>query len=237
MKETWIIFKKELKSYFVSPLAYIVAFVFLFLGGIFFLNFVSQTRTADVGFVPQFLLLIVFLCPVLTIKLISEEKRSGTIELLLTSPISSLGVVLGKFFAALSLYLGILAATLFYVFWLYFYSDSGLDYGRFFAVYFGMALLGGTMISIGVFISSLNHSQVIAGIGSFGVSLFFLFSSSFIEDTGSFYSELMSELALLPKFIDFYHGILDIQYILFFLLWIVFSLLLANKALESHLWK
>ncbi len=236
MKNIYIIAKRELRSYFVSPLAYVLAFIFLILSGYFFISFIYTNSIAGIGYLINFILLALFICPIMTIKLISEEKKSGTIELLLTSPISTLEVVIGKFLSSFLLYAIILSITLAYVVIMEVYSTVGPDYGVVFSAYTGLLLFGGSLISIGVFASSLTSSQVIAGVISFGVSLFFLLADQFARSSG-FLSKILGELSLLSRYIDFHRGILNIENIIFYTCWICISLLLANKAVESHVWK
>ncbi|MDH5681903.1 MAG: ABC transporter permease [Spirochaetota bacterium] len=237
-----VLTKRELKSYFASPIAYIVAFIFLFLTGNMFYAFLDGPRQAQAQVGPllgNFLLFIIFLCPVLTIKSFSEEKRSGTLELLLTSPISALELVLAKFFAAFALYASILMLTLVYVFFMDLYSAVGPDYGVVFTAYLGLLLLGGSMIAIGVFTSSLTQSQVIAAISGFGISLFFLLIQYFTSSVDSgFIKKVLKELSLLSHYYtDFDRGVLSTEHIIYYLVWIVFSLLLASNTVESHKWK
>ena len=239
-KNIYLLFKRELKVYFVSPIAYVIGFVFLFISGYLFVSWIGGSRqpNADAaGVLRNFLILILFCCPVLTIKLFSEEKLRGTIELLLTSPVSIMELVLGKYLAALVLYGIILSMTGLYIFLIDYYSVIGPDYGVVFTGYLGLFLLGGSIIGIGVFTSALTKSQVIAAISGFGVSLFFLLIHAFSEGGTSWLSGVMRELSLLSHYLDFDKGIIDLKDTLYYILWIISMLLLANRAIEMHYWK
>lgn len=239
MRNILILFKREMKSYFTSPIAYVVAFVFLILSGHFFVSFLKRWGVAEVGYmVGDLTILSLFLSPILTIKLFSEEKRSGTLELLLTSPVTSLELVIGKFLAAFTLYTLILLPTLIYVFIMGYYSSVGPDYGVAFTAYLGLLLFTGSLVAIGIFTSALTQSQVIAAITGFGISLFFLLIHSFTQGLeSSLTASIMQELSLMLHFKDFGRGILNIADVIYYLFWIFLFLVLGNKAVESHAWK
>lgn len=232
MRNIYIIFKRELNSYFVSPIAYIVGFIFLVICGLQFTTFIGE-KVASHTYVGSFLIVILFSCPILTIKLFAEDKKNGTFELLFTSPVSTLELVLGKFFSAFFIYFILLAITLIYALFLNTYSDQGMDWGATLTAYLGLTLLGGSLVAIGVFASSLTSSQVVAAILGFGISLFFLLIYSFTQGTG----EISKELSLLTHYFDFHKGIIDSQHIIYYLLWTVFSLLFANISVESQHWR
>lgn len=240
MRSTYIIFKRELKLYFVSPVAYVVAFVFLFIGGYLSIGFFERSSEADVGgLLGNFLILVLFACPILTIKVFSEEKSTGTIELLFTSPLRTIQLVLGKFFASWFLFTLILACTFLFVLFMELYSEfSGPDYGVVFTGYLGLWFMSGSFIGIGIFSSALTRSQVVAAISGFGVSLFFLLVHSFIPSgSDTIASQVMKEVSLLSHYIDFDRGILDSHHVIFYIFWIMLTILLTHRALESQYWK
>ncbi len=229
-----------MRSYFVSPVAYVVGFIFIILSGFFFLQFLGgdfrRLPSAEVGhLLRNFLIIILFTCPILTIKLFSEEKRSGTMELLLTSPITPFQIVLGKYLSALALYAILLLFTLSYVVLMKIYSPLGPDYGVMFTSYTGIFLLGASLIAIGVVTSAITQSQITAAIAGFGVSLFFFLSQIFAgQSDTSFYSKILKEVSLLNHYIDFDKGVFNSQHIVYYLLWIIFAITIATVIINKE---
>src|SRR3954454_4465537 len=178
--------EKELRSYFSSPMAYIVIGFFLLPFGVFFYlylqSFVRQSlQSAQMGGamninqqVIRYVLqnasvIILFIMPMITMRTYSEEKRSGTIELLLTSPVTDLEIILGKFFGAMGLYAAMLAVTLIYMGILFVYGNP--EARPLVAAYLGLLLMGGAFVSLGLLISSTTNNQIVAGVISFVVFL------------------------------------------------------------------
>src|SRR5215212_176815 len=190
MRNVIAIAQKELKSYFASPIAYIVIGVFALLYGYFYIAilsfFVRQSmQMGQFGGGPQSMnvnqqlirpllqnltILILFMLPAITMRTYSEEKRSGTIELLLTSPITDLQIVMGKFLGALALYAIMLAVTLIHVALLFIYGRP--EWKPLLTSYLGLLLLGACFISVGMFISTLTKNQVVSFMATFGMFLF-----------------------------------------------------------------
>ncbi|MDP6984588.1 MAG: ABC transporter permease, partial [Candidatus Latescibacteria bacterium] len=193
MRNLWAIYTKELRSYFVSPVAYVIAGVFLFLSGYLFRNILMQFNFWCIQFsqraqfmqggmpnlnlnemvVTQFFGVMDFIwllvVPMLTMRLLAEEKKNGTMELLMTSPISTVEILLGKFFACLTLYMTIVALTLVYCGILELYGDP--DWGPIWSAYLGYLLLGGTFIGVGMLASSVTENQIVAVLLAFGALL------------------------------------------------------------------
>ncbi|HEO64424.1 MAG TPA: hypothetical protein ENI73_00995 [Spirochaetes bacterium] len=243
MRNIFILFKREFKAYFFSPVAYIISFLFLALSGYFFAGFVNRFASAEVGYAfGSFPILILFFAPFLTIRLISEEKRSGTLELMLTSPISPLELVIGKYLAAFTVFLTVMILpTLVYILVMGSFAQPGspgLDYGVVFTVYMGLILFGASLLSIGIFTSSLTESQLIAGIVGFVVSLIlYLIDGQAATVRSPFWADLMKELSLQTHYIDFAGGMIKASNVIFYLLLTSLFLLFANKSVESHVWK
>ena len=186
MRNIMAIAHKELRSYFSSPIAYIIIGFFLLPFGVFFYlyltAFVRQSlQSAQFGGamninqqVIRYVLqnasvIILFIMPMITMRTYSEEKRSGTIELLLTSPLTDIEIILGKFFGALGLYIAMLAVTLPYMGILFIYGNP--EWRPLIAAYLGLILMGGAFVSLGLLISSTTNNQIVAGIVSFVVFL------------------------------------------------------------------
>ena len=244
---------KEVKSYFSSPIAYIAIGLWALLYGYFFFAilsfFVRQSMQMN-QFGPQALnlnqqlirpllqnvtILILFLMPMVTMRTYSEEKRSGTIELLLTSPITDLDIVLGKFFGAIGLYLGLLAVTAVYVGMLFLYSRPEIT--PLISGYLGLLLLGGCFVAIGLFVSSLTKNQMVAGVGTFVVLLLLWIINWMADSAGPWLGEIMRYLSITEHFDDFGKGVIDTKHLVFYLSVIVFGLFLTLKSVDSERWR
>lgn len=259
MRNFWAVYTKELRSYFVSPVAYVIAGVFLFLSGYLFRNILMQFNFVCLQFsqrsqfmqggmpnlnlneivVTQFFAVMDFIwllvVPMITMRLFAEEKKSGTIELLMTSPISTLQVLLGKFFAALTLYMAIVALTLLYCVILEVYGDP--DWGPIWSAYLGYLLLGGTFIAVGVLASSLTENQIVAVLLSFGALLLLWlidWSASFAGPTAA---KILQYLSIIQHLQDFQRGVIDTGDVVFYLSFIFFSLFVTTRVLESRRWR
>ncbi len=173
MQGTWIIFRREVGQYFVSPVAYLIAAAFLLLTGFLFNNdlVVSVTVSpASPAVIPAFLTFgLIFFAPLLTMRMLAEESREGTLELLLTAPIRDIDIVIGKFLSAWFYYSLLLALTLIYQVILV--SITQPDLGTAASAYIGIWLYGGATLSVGLFFSALTENQVVAAFLSTAVLL------------------------------------------------------------------
>jgi ABC-2 type transport system permease protein len=255
MSSFWPIFKKELRSYFVSPIAYVVMVMFLVIAGYFFyssfviFNFIGfqamsnpmMARNLNIteGVLRPLYgnlgVVLLFVLPLLTMRLFAEEKKQGTIELLLTYPLRDLAVVLAKFAACLTVYTLMLALTALYPVLLMIYAQP--EIGPILAGYVGLFLLGAAFIALGTLASSLTENQIVAAAISFGVLLIFWvigWSSQFASgDVG----RLISHLSLLDHFDSFPKGVIDTKDVVFFVSFMVLCLFLTLRSLESHRWR
>ena len=260
MRNFLAIYNKEMRSYFVSPVAYVIAGVFLFLSGYLFRNILMQFNMLSIQLIQQqarfrdmtmptlnvnemvvsqffgvmdFIWLLVV--PMLTMRLFAEEKKSGTIELLMTSPITTVQVILGKFFACLSLYVLIVAMTLVYCGILELYSNP--DWGPIFSGYLGYILLGGAFITVGILASALTENQVVAVLLSFGMLLLLWlidWSASFAGPTAA---RILEYLSFIRHLQDFQRGVIDTKDVVFYLSFIFFGLFLTSRVIESRRWR
>mgnify|MGYP005833862161 FL=1 len=229
------VFAKELRSFFNSPVAYIVIIVYLAILGWFFVSnlFINNISTLRTVFeMTPFLLL--FFAPAMTMRLISEEKKTGTLELLMTKPVSESEIIMGKYLASLALYFFTLLPTLCYYITIVIIGE--LDTGAVIGGYVGLLFVGGVFLAISVFGSSLTENQVIA----FIVSLFIVFAL-FMLDKILFY--LPTSIASILEYISIdYHfsniarGVIDTRDIIYYLSMIGFSLLLATNILQRRRW-
>ena len=245
---------KEVKAYFDSPIAYIVIGFFALLFGYFYIAllsfFTSQSmQMAAMGgegsmninqqlITPLFLnasVILLFVLPSITMRTYSEEKRSGTIELLLTSPITDLQIILGKFLGAMALYCAMLAVTVVHLAVLFIYGNP--EWRPVVTGYLGLLLLGGCFISVGLFISSLTKNQIVAGMVTFAVFLFLWV----INWIGSFappmIGQLTTYLSIIDHYDDFGKGVIDTTHVIYYLSFITFGLFLTAKSVDSERWR
>ena len=256
MKNTFTIMKKELRIYFTSPIAYVVIAVFLLITGFLFYNIVEfatrqsaqimQTQGAlpqinlnDLIFRPVFgnmSVILMLTVPLLTMRLISEEKKSKTIELLLTSPVSLSAIVLGKFLAAMCVFTLMLALTGYMPVVMAYYGS--IHWMPILVGYLGIWIIGGVFISVGLFASSLTENQIISSILSFGIILLlWLIGWMALSLPNSFMGSLLTYVSIGEHSQNFIKGVLDTRDLIYLGSLIVFGLFLTHRALESHYWK
>jgi ABC-2 type transport system permease protein len=245
---------KELRSYFSSPVAWVLMGLFAALFGYFFsvyLNsFIEESMGGQFGQGPQTVnvnlrmirpllgnasVLILFLLPMVTMRSYAEEKKSGTIELLLTSPLKDVEIVLGKFFGAMAMYLGLLAVTALYMSILFIWGNPA--WKPVLSGYLGLILMGGGFVATGLFISSLTNNQMVAGTASFVVFLMLWIVSWFGESAGPTLGAVLRYLSITEHFDDFGKGVIDLKHVVFYLSFIVFGLFLATKSVDSDRWR
>jgi ABC-2 type transport system permease protein len=247
---------KELKSYFASPIAYIVIGFWALLYGYFFvalLNyFVRQSmQMGQFGMqgpqamnvnqqlirplLQNVLILILFLMPMVTMRSYSEEKRSGTIELLLTSPLTDFQIIMGKFLGAMALYGAMLAVTLIHVGLLFIYGRP--EWKPLVTAYVGLLLMGGCFISVGLFISSLTKNQIVAGMVTFAVFLMLWIITWIGSFSGPTIDKLTQYLSIVDHYDDFGKGVIDTTHLIYYVSFITFGLFLTAKAVDSERWR
>ncbi len=238
MKNVWTIASRELKSYFASPIAYVVSALFLVVSGFFFTLILISSQDASLrSSFSNMTFILILLAPALTMKLLAEEQRMGTIELLLTSPVNDWQVVLGKFLGGLILFaIMLVGPTLYYVLILKLLGSP--DPGPIFTSYIGILLLGASFLSIGVFASSVTQNQVIAYF--LGLTILILlwvidFASS-IAGTGPA-GNIVTYLAITGHYTNFFQGVIDTQDVIYSLSVVVISLFLATQVVQTRRWR
>ena len=235
MRNIWIIARRELYAYFVSPIAYLVAAAFLFLCGIFFVGGVVRWQDARMESVLGSLsVVLIFVAPVLTMRLLSREQDQGTIELLLTAPVRDWEVVTGKFLAGFLFYLGMILVTGFYPLVLMRYGNP--DMGAIGAGYLGVVLLGAAMLSLGVFTSSLTRNQVIAAVLGVVASVSLWLLDILSPIFGDKAEEVVSYLTPSGHYFNFMDGIIDTRDLVYYVSATFVFLFLATRVLESRRW-
>lgn len=228
---------REIRAYFVSPLAYVVTALFLLISGFLFALIFDQTREATLRYLHSNVSVIwLFVVPALTMRLIAEESRTGTIELLLTNPVREYEVVLGKYIACLLLVLVMIAFTLYYPALLMFVGGNP-DRGPLIAGYLGLVLQAGAFVAIGLMASALTENQIIAALLAFAIMLVMWLSDGLANALSSPVREVFRYLSITQHFQEFPRGVIDTTHVIFFLSLIVASLVLATLALWSKRWR
>lgn len=244
MRAVWATYTRELRAYFFAPLAYIVMFFFLIVTGVIFVNLIGNLVDPRVMapdpalsyFFRSSWLMLILLAPVLTMRLISEELRSGSIEILMTAPITEAQVVAGKYLAALTFYACLWLPTLVYA--LLIARQSEVDWGPVAAGYVGILGIGALLLSVGTFASSTTRSQLVAAM--VGVALvFLLFLLGIFEGqiNNEGLKQAVSYVNLWDHIDEFARGIVDTRRLAYYGTGVLFFLFLATRALEDKKWR
>src|SRR5271167_558509 len=224
MRGLYAIYRKEMGHYFVSPVAYVLVGLFLFLSGFFFDLYVNaandQAPDAPTWVLRAFLgflaLIFLFFLPMVTMGVYADERKRGTMELLMTSPITDLQIVLGKFLASLSLFAIMLLPTAGYLVFMYFRSDPMPSWKLLLAGYLGVMLLGAALLSLGSFLSSLTENQLIAAVLTFGAFLILWVLDFGGSGAGTVLGQLLQYLSVIRHYDDFTRGIIDTSALIYY---------------------
>jgi len=249
------VLRKELAVYFATPIFYVTGFCFLLLGGYFFYSntlyytlisfqaaqnpqLASYLNPLQMVFRPLFATLgvvLLLLVPLLTMRLLAEEKKAGTAELLFTYPLTDWAIILGKFLAALLVYAIFLAFT--FVYPVAFGTLARLDWASLGACYLGMVLLGGACLALGLFTSSLTENQIIAAVTAFALLLLFWIIGWQQEIGAPGWRGVFAALSMMDHFDGFVRGVIDSRDLVYYLSFIFFFLFLTKRQLESRRWR
>jgi ABC-2 type transport system permease protein len=255
MANVLAIFKKEVRSYFVSPVAYGVLCIFALVAGFFFWIITSVYQTASLQsmmnpmmaqglnpsewvFRPLFrnlAVILLFMMPALTARLFAEEKKQGTAELLFTYPIRDVELLLGKFLAALALLVCMLAMTLVYP--LLLAPFARIEWGSALAGYLGLILLGLAFLALGTLISSLTEHQLIAFAVAFGAALLLWIIAWPADQAGTTLRSLLNHLSIIAHQESFAKGVIESKDVIFYVNVTIFCLFLTLRSLESKRWR
>ena len=255
MRGVWAIFKKEIRLYFVSPVAYAVFTIFIFICGwmfsavfFFFTQFSMQAamnpmmardlNVTEGVFRPLFQnvsVIMLFMMPLITMRIFSEEKKSGTIELLLTYPVRDGEVLLGKYAAALALFLVMLGLTLLYPGIVTYFART--EPGPLLASYLGLFLLGAAFLALGILTSSFTENQIVAAAVGFGAAIIFWLLTWFSDFAGPVLSRILAHLSLLDHFENFAKGVIDTRDVIYYVNFSLLCLFLTLRSLESKRWR
>lgn len=231
------IFKKEFRSFFTSPIGYFVMAVIMFFAGLFFVSYNIASYSSNLSSVFSSLFMVALLVlPLVTMRLFSEEKRQKTDQALLTSPVSLTGIVLGKFFAALLMFF--ISIAILFVFAIIIAFQVTPDWTAILGNYIGLLLLGGLIISIGLLISSLTESQLIAAVVTIGISFILMIMDNIATQFSSFklLATIINFLSISQRYESFTSGIIAYNNIIYFLSMQALILFLTVRVLDSKRW-
>ena len=237
MRNTLTIAWKETKLYFSTPTAYIVGAMFLALTGVFFVDGVTlpfaEASIRNLVLRSSFLLL--FLSPLLTMRLLAEEQKLGTLELLLTAPVRDWEVVIGKYIASFLIMVATLALTFYYVALLY--SFGSPDTGPMVSAYVGLVLYGAAALAVGLLASSLSANQIVSAV----VGIALLLILSFVDQIGDVVTgvaaDILAGLSMNAHFVDFTRGVIDTSHVVYFISIAAVFLFLTVRSLETRRWR
>ncbi|MCL2810989.1 MAG: ABC transporter permease [Clostridia bacterium] len=230
------ILKRELQAYFFSPLGYVVIAVMYFFSAYYFFTYNLYGNTTDTSTLFAMLFSVaMFLAPTLTMRLLSEERRTKTEQTLLTAPVSRLGIVLGKYIAALFIYLLAISGTLVMALVLQYYSQP--DWPVVLGNFLGLFLLGASLIAICLFVSAFTESQVMAAVGGFGVCLFLILADAlFYVVRNPVLRVLFAQFSFNGRYRGFTMGVIDLYDFCFFVSFAGLFVALTAVALERRRW-
>jgi ABC-2 type transport system permease protein len=255
MKAVWVIAKKELRAYFTSPIAYVIMTVFLVLVGFFFYSlllwfnaqsmqaaqnpyYAQQMNINQMVFGPLFnniSIILLLMLPLLTMRLFAEEKKIGTEELLMTSPITVGQVIAGKFLASFLVLASMLALTGLLAVFPFLYGNPEL--APILNGYLGLLLMGGAFLAIGIFFSSLTENQIVAAILTFGALLLFWILNWASSSASGFWKDVLNYVSFFQHFDNATQGILDTSDLIYYASFAFFGLFLTHSVIQSRRWR
>lgn len=257
MRNTWEIFKRDARSYFSSPIAYVVIALFIAISGFFFYALLSRFLNLQMQAMMQaqqmgrsitinvnqmmvrpllgnMSIIALFMIPMITMRSFSEDKKSGTMELLLTSPISNTQLIVGKFAAAFALYTSMVIIALVYPVVLMIFGNPEIM--PMLMGYLGLLLLGAATVSVGVLISSFTENQIIAAVGTFAIMMLLWMIGWLGSGSGAF-SELASYLSIIEHMDDFTKGVFDTAHLVYYASFLFVAIFLTYQSIESTKWR
>lgn len=256
MASLYAVYRRELRSFFSTPIAYLVTVIFLVVSGVLFSLILTDysrysfevmrsdrlqlegLNIAEGILRPTFRtlsFLMLLMMPLITMKSFSDEKRSGTIELLFTYPLRDSEIVLGKFFATLTLFAAMLGCTFTYILMLLYFKP--VPVGDIVSGYLGLLLIGSSFIALGTFISSLTENQIIAATWSFGMIMVFWVIGWLPGDSTMPIADIARYLSIFEHFNDFSNGVIDSRDVIYYLSFTAIFIFLTLRVLESKRWR
>jgi ABC-2 type transport system permease protein len=255
MSKMAAIYRKEFAFFFNSLIAYVVLTIFLLIAGYFFYNllayfnlisiqamqnpYLAQQLSITEGVLQPLFgnisILMLLILPLLTMRLLSEERKSGTAELLFTYPISDWDVLLGKYFATLTVFAAMLGCTLLYPLLLGKYANP--EIGPLMSSYLGLFLLGMSYVAMGLFFSSISENQIVAGVLTFGFGLLFLIIGWVTPFASPWVAKVVGQLSILDHLENFTKGVIDTNDIVYYVCFSSFFLFCSSRVLDSNRWR
>jgi len=236
MSAALAITKRELRTYFNSPVAYIVGTVFLMLTGFLFFRMLFLEKGAEMrGFANYVPLLFTFIIPAITMRLIAEEKGSGSLELLVTMPVREWEVVVGKFLAAVGLLAALLGLAVVYAVTVAYLGP--LDKGATFTTYLGLFLMGSAYVAVGVMASSFTRNQIVAFIIGLAISFILWLAGKIVQVMPESVQGFLAFIGTDTHFEALSRGVIDSRDVIYYLSMIAISLTIATVALNARKWK
>ncbi|MBN1978519.1 MAG: ABC transporter permease subunit [Anaerolineae bacterium] len=239
MTNIWTITKRELYAYFSSPIAYVTTAAFLIVQGYVFYIIIDQVRQAgmDVALGNYYtLFLLIFYTAMVTMRLLAEEQRSGTLELVLTAPVRDWELVIGKYLASVILFLLLIVISFYQPIVMMSYGDP--DFGTMVSGYLGFFLLGSALLALGTLTSTFTSNQVVAAIISLGLCILLLlvqFVSPQVANTT--FGQILNQLTILSHYFDFLDGLIKAQHVVYYISLVAASLFLATQVLQARRWR
>ena len=233
VRNVWAVAARELRSYFLSPLAYVVIALFLALSGYLFALILANGREASLrGLVQNVSVLYLFIVPAISMRLLAEEQRTGTIELLLTNPVQEWEIVTGKFLASVMLVLVMLGLTLLFPLFLFIYGNP--DRGPIITGYLGIFLQSAAFLAVGLWASSLTQNQIVAAIVAFALLLILWLSDNLGQFLGGTIGSIVSYTSVINHFQSFPQGVVQSNDVIYYLSLVLAGIVLSTLSLQSR---
>lgn len=238
MRNIWTVARRELYAYFSSPIAYVTIAAFLAVMGFLYWLIILYSQQAVMAYIlgsPWLLFILILYAAVVTMRLLAEEQRSGTIELMLTAPVRDVELVLGKYLASLLLFLTMTVISLYQPYILARLGNP--DLGAVASGYLGFFLMGAALLAVGTLTSTFTRNQVVAAILAIAIGVtLWLVEFAGVRASPSV-SRFFSELALFTHYFDFQDGVIDTRHVVYYLSLTAASLFLATQVLEARRWR
>ncbi len=237
MKNTLTIAWKETKTYFVSPMAYIIMAVYAALAAYYFVTSVSGVLPEATirGYIVPSTFIFILLSPIITMRLLAEEQKLGTLELLMTSPVRDYEIVMGKFLASMASLLSVLVPTIYLVILLTWFATP--DVGPILSGYLGLVFFGMATLSVGLLASSLSGNQIVAAVLAMGMLLILSIVDLASSYAGGIFTDLVLQISITTHLESFARGVVDTHDMVYYLIFTTFMLFLTIRSLESRRWR
>ncbi len=233
MRNVVAVAQRELRSYFLSPVAYVVMALFLLLAGYLFFGGVDQSRQASLtGLTQNVSVLFLFIVPAISMRLLSEELRTGTIEVLMTNPVEEWQVVTGKYLASVGLVFLMLLLTVIYAAFLFAWGTP--DRGPILTGYLGVLLQGAAFLAVGLWASSMTQNQIVAALLTFALLLVFWLSEILGQFLGGTAGSIVSYLSIVNHFNGFVQGVVNTKDVVYYVTLVAGGLVLSTLSLQSR---